>query len=484
MYEKQLKRIDQEIAAGPFEANWSSLANYQIPKWYQQAKFGIFSHFGPYTVPEFGHDWYVHGMYTDGDFINEHHKQTYGPLTEFGYKHLIEKFKAENFNSKEWLDLIEKSGARYYVPVAEHHDGFQMYESDISNWNSKQMGPHVDFIKELRTETENRNIEFGLSTHRAEHWFFLSPGLKIESDVHDSQFGDLYWPTKEKYAIGDDPKLTAQYLDDWLVRTIELIDKFKPRVLYFDFWIEHPVFKAYTQKILAYYYNIMLKEYGDCGVVNYKHDGIPYGCAVRDMERGQFATIQRDHWQACTSSTHGSWIYTKSNEYKNAIDLIRTLIDVVSKNGNLLLNIGPRADGTICQQEKDILLAIGEWLNINGQAIFDTIPWKVYGEGTNNIEAGDFKEGNGLTYDKTDIRFTCKANTTYACLMNPLGYRKFKIYEFGLEQREMKKNNKINCVESLGDSKIIKWERKNDYMEIEFDQNLSAIPVVIKVEVE
>ncbi|WOO86720.1 alpha-L-fucosidase [Mollicutes bacterium LVI A0039] len=484
MYKQQIARINQVINAGPFVDNWESLANYQIPQWYQHAKFGIFSHFGPYTVPEFGHDWYVHGMYTDGDFINEHHKKTYGPITEYGYKYLVDIFKAEHFDAHAWIDLIKKSGARYYVPVAEHHDGFQMYESSISSWNSKHMGPKIDIIKELKEAAESQDIEFGVSTHRAEHWFFLSPGLECESDVHNSEYGDLYWPTKPKQEIGVDSILTKQYLEDWLVRTIEIIDKFKPRVLYFDFWIENPVFKPYTKKILAYYYNVMLKTYGDCGVVNYKHDGIAYGCAVRDMERGQFAEIQRDYWQACTSSTHGSWIYTKANEFKCSVDIIRTLIDIVSKNGNLLLNIGPKADGSICPEEQAILTDIGEWLEVNGEAIFNTHPWKVFGEGNANVKSGDFTEGTVVEYQCSDIRFTSRANIIYAMIMNPENKQSVFIKNFGLEKSELKKNNVIKHIEVLGGDDISSFERQDEQLSINFNRKMGIKPIVIKLELE
>lgn len=485
MYKQELERIDMCIEAGPFTDTWDSLADYTIPKWYQNAKFGIFSHFGPYTVPEFGHDWYVHGMYTEGDFINKHHINTYGNLKEYGYKHLVESFKAPNFDAKQWLELIKKSGARYYVPVAEHHDGFQMYESSISEWNAKQMGPKRDIIKELQTESNDLNIEFGLSTHRAEHWFFMEPGLTHETDVHNAQFGDLYWPTKPKTDIGNDKELTQLYLDDWLVRTIELIDKFKPRVLYFDFWIEHQVFTPYVKKMLAYYYNTMLREYGDCGVINYKHDAIPYGIAVRDVERGQFDRMQRDYWQGCTSSVHGAWIYTKANDFKLPEDVCKTLVDVISKNGNLLFNIGPKADGTICKEEVDLLTNVGSWVNANSEAIFDTHPYKVFGEGINNVPSGDFNEGRFIDYNHEDIRFTCKANKTYAFLMNPRGHNTFKIKTMGSSQKEFKKNNQIKSITALGDYKIISYKRYDDCLEVVFDKTINTLyPVTVCVEVE
>lgn len=485
MYKQQLERIDEYIAKGTFTDTWESLADYTIPKWYQNAKFGIFSHFGPYTVPEFGHDWYVHGMYTEGDFINNYHVETYGNLKQFGYKHLVENFKAEKFDAKDWLELIKKSGARYYVPVAEHHDGFQMYGSELSEWNAMQMGPKRDIIKELKSESHNHDIEFGVSTHRAEHWFFMEPGLTHDTDVHNAQFGDLYWPTKPKTDIGNDPELTQLYLDDWLVRTIELIDNFKPRVLYFDFWIENKVFTPYVKKILAYYYNTMLETYGDCGVVNYKHDAIPYGIAVRDVERGQFDSMQRDYWQGCTSSVHGAWIYTKANDFKLPEDICKTLVDVIAKNGNLLFNIGPKADGTICKEEVDLLTNVGAWVNANSEAIFDTHPYKVFGEGINNVPSGDFNEGRFIDYNHEDIRFTCKANKTYAFLMNPRGHNTFKIKTMGLSKKEFKKNNQIKSITALGDYKIISYKRYDDYLEVVFDKTINTLyPVTVCVEVE
>lgn len=482
MFEQELIRIEEKIEKGPFKDKWSSLNNYEVPKWYKAAKFGIFSHFGPYTIPEYGHDWYVHEMYNDGSFINEHHKKTYGPLSTNGYKQLVGTFKAEKFNSSEWLDLIAKSGAKYYVPVAEHHDGFQMYGSKYSTWNSKFMSPNIDFLEELKSEAKKKKIAFGLSTHRAEHWFFLSPGLKCVSDVHNTEYGDLYWPTKPKYDIGNDSELTEQFLKDWLVRTIELIDNYKPRVLYFDFWIEHKVFKPFVKKILAYYYNSMLETYGDCGVVNYKHDAIAYGCAIRDVERGHFSQIQYDYWQTCTSCSKNSWIYTKANQYKSDIEIIQTLIDVISKNGNLLLNIGPKADGSICVEEKNILTKVGNWIRINEEAIFNTKPWKIYGEGSTNVKDGDFGEDSSTIYNSRDIRFTSNANKIYAFLMNPEGEKKFRIKHFGLEGRQLKKNNYIINLSSVSGTPIKGWKREKEFLEIEFTKNLDKYPEVICLE--
>ncbi len=485
MYRHEIKRIDEYIKQGPFLDNWESLSEYEVPKWYKNAKFGIFSHYGPYTVPEFGHDWYVHGMYTKDDFVNKHHINTYGNLKDFGYKHLVKEFKAPKFNAKDWLDLIKKSGARYYVPVAEHHDGFQMYESKLSEWNAVNMGPKKDIIKELKQESINHDITFGVSTHRAEHWFFLEPGLLHDTDVHDAPFGDLYWPTKPKTDIGKGPILTKLYLDDWLVRTIEIIDKFLPRVLYFDFWIENEVFTDYTKKILAYYYNKMLEVYNDHGVVNYKHDAIPFNIAVRDVERGQFDKMQRDYWQGCTSSVHGAWIYTKANDFKLPEDICKTLVDIISKNGNLLFNIGPKADGTICSEEVELLTNIGRWVNTNSEAIFDTIPYKVFGEGINNVPSGDFNEGRFIDYTHEDIRFTCKANKTYAFLMNPRGHNTFKIKTLGRSKKEFKKNNHIINVSALGDYKVIDYIRYDDYLEVKLDKTVKELyPVTICVEVK
>ena len=242
-----LKKINEVIEKGPYSNNWHSLSEYEVPEWYRKAKFGIFIHWGVFSVPAFGNEWYSRNMYVKDSPEYKHHIDTYGKHTDFGYKDFIPMFKAEKFDPKEWSELFRASGAKYVVPVAEHHDGFQMYRSEISHWNAYEMGPHRDVLGELKNNCRTLGIEFGASSHRAEHWFFMDGGKNFDSDIKEPlQRGDLYWPSMpsaELHDIYSKPEPSEEYLQDWLVRCCELVDNYRPKIVYFDWWIQHSSFK-------------------------------------------------------------------------------------------------------------------------------------------------------------------------------------------------------------------------------------------------
>lgn len=406
-----MKIIDQVIAGGPFQASWESLKQYTVPTWYADAKFGIFIHWGVYSVPAFGNEWYPRNMYIQGSEEFKHHVETYGPQSQFGYKDFIPQFTATEFDADEWAGLFKKSGAMYVVPVAEHHDGFAMYDCSYSEWNAVKMGPKRDIIGELAAAVHKQGLVFGLSSHRSEHWWFLNGGMQFDSDVQDPRYSDFYGPAQPKEAQPD-----QAYLDNWLLRTCELVDKYKPQLVWFDWWIEEPAFKAYRQKFAAYYYNrgVQWKK----GVaINYKNQAFPEGTAVYDIERGQLAGIRPILWQTDTAISKNSWGYVKNQDYKTAEALVSDLVDIVSKNGVLLLNVGPRSDGTIPEPEQQILLEIGEWLAVNGEAIYGTNTWKVYGEGPTQVSEGSFADTKRPPFTGEDIRFTTKGEALYVIIL-------------------------------------------------------------------
>lgn len=225
--QKLLANVNREANAGPFKSDWESLKQYRIPEWYQDAKFGIFIHWGVYAVPAFDNEWYPRNMYLKGDKVFQHHIATFGPQTQFGYKDFIPKFKAEKFDAKTWADLFRRSGAKFVVPVAEHHDGFALYDSALSRWTSAQMGPKRDIVGELTSAFRRAGLHAGASSHRAEHYFFMNGGRAFSSDVQDPKYADFYGPAhagptnQNKFEGHPDPA----YLDDWLARTAELISK-------------------------------------------------------------------------------------------------------------------------------------------------------------------------------------------------------------------------------------------------------------------
>ncbi len=409
----------------PFEATWESLKTYTVPKWYQDAKFGIFIHWGVYSVPAFANEWYPRTMYLKGTPEYEHHIQTWGPHNQFGYKDFIPMFKGEKFDPARWADLFKKAGAKYVMPVAEHHDGFAMYECSFSRWTAVKMGPKRDVIGELAAAIRQAGLVFGLSSHRAEHWFFMNGGMEFDSDVRDPRYYDFYGPAKPGPASGDmekwmskdwRPRPDGKYLEDWLARTCELVDKYQPQVVWFDWWIEQAAFEPYLQRFAAYYYNRGLEW--DKGVaINHKFEAFPEGAAVFDIERGQLKGIRPLFWQTDTGVSKNSWGYVENQDYKTPTSLIHDLVDIVSKNGALLLNIGPRPDGTIPEPEQEILLEIGRWLAVNGEAIYGTRPWKVYGEGPTEVFEGPFQDTKRTRFTTRDVRFTTKGDVLYAIIL-------------------------------------------------------------------
>lgn len=407
-------------AAIKFKPSWESLKQYTVPEWYLDAKFGIFIHWGVYAVPAFANEWYSRNMYVQGTKEFEHQVATYGPHSAFGYKDFIPQLTGAQFDPQAWAELFRKSGARYIVPVAEHHDGFAMYDSSFSKWNAVQMGPHRDVIGELAAAVREQGLVFGLSTHRLEHWWFMNGGMAYESDVRDPRYADFYGPAMPASSDHRDrnsqPPPSAEYLDDWYARTLELVDKYQPQLVYFDWWIDQYVVAPYLQKFAAYYYN-RAAEWQKGVVINSKHEGFPEGTAVLDVERGQLTEIRPQFWQTDTSVSTKSWGYVEGQNYRSVDALIDDLADIVSKNGTLLLNIGPRPDGTIPAEEQKILLGIGKWLGVNGEAIYGTRPWKIFGEGPTQIPVGEFTDAQREPFTSEDIRFTTKGNALYAIVL-------------------------------------------------------------------
>ena len=429
MHEAYLAAIDAVIEKGPFKDNWQSLSAHKTPDWYRNGKLGVFIHWGVYSVPAFGNEWYSRNMYNREDRAFEHHVKTYGPQKDFGYKDFIPMFKGERFDADRWIRTFREAGAKFVVPVLEHHDGFAMYDTAFNRWNAKNMGPCRDVAGELKAACDAQGLRFCASTHRAEHYFFMNLGRTFESDVNpDAEWFDFYAPAvddpqfgpKAMFAATDavnGPGPTDEWLDDWMVRTCEIIDKYQPGILYFDWWIQNEKYKPRLKKIAAYYYN-RAAEWGREVTIDYKHNAFALGTATLDIERGSLGSVFPYPWQTDTAIGKRSWGYTTDNEFKSAYTVVTTLIDVVSKNGMLLLNIGPKPDGTFTEEETAVLARLGAWMKQNGEGIYDTVPYKFYKEGETAASSGMFSEGD-VQYTPQDFRFTYKNGVLYAFQMKP-----------------------------------------------------------------
>ena len=463
--------ITRTIAEGPFAANGESLKGYQVPTWYEDAKFGIFIHWGVYAVPATDNEWYPRNMYIQDSKVFKHHQETYGSQRQFGYKDFIPLFTAEKFDADQWANLFRRAGAQFVVPVAEHHDGFSMYDNSFSEWNAVRMGPKRDIIGELAEAVRKQWLVFGLSSHRAEHWWFFNGGMAFDSDVQDARYAGLYGPAQPQAMPPNE-----EFLDDWLARTCELIDKYQPQLVWFDWWIEQPAFRTYLQRFASYYYN-RGAQWRRGVAINYKFNAFAEGTAVFDVERGQLSDIRPQFWQTDTSISKSSWGYIQNHEYKTAESIIGDLVDIVSKNGALLLNIGPRADGTIPEQEEQILLEIGRWLNINGEAIYGTRPWKTFGEGLTQVVSGSFTDTKRAAFTSQDIRFTTRGETLYALVLAWPENGTVTITSLGtsanLWQREIEK------VELLGSREELHWERHADGLTLDLPSRPFALPIFV-----
>jgi alpha-L-fucosidase len=442
-YDAERKRLlaeaDRQANDGPYRPDWATLVNCKQPQWYKDAKFGIFIHWGVYSVPAAENEWYPRNMYRDkeGAYANFRDHFTNGDESK-GYKDLIPLFRAERFDANAWAKLFKEAGAQYVVPVAEHHDGFSMYDSGLSDWTVVKMGPKRDTLAEIAKAVRAQGLHFGLSSHRAEHNFFYDGGRSIRSDVNDPKYASFYGPAHEwfmgpdnAHGLYDDWTFVSDaWTRDWLARDTELVEKYKPEIVYFDWWIGHPSFRNAVTEFAAFYYNYAA-AHNYTGVIDFKDYSLNWKSATRDFERGQQDHIIADHWQTDTSISDRSWGYIEHDTFKSPEFLVHELIDIVSKNGNLLLNFGPRSDGTIPDEVQNTLREMGAWLKVNGEAIYGTAPWKTYGEGPTKVVGGAFHDTDTKPYTPQDFRFTSKGDTIYAIGMACPSDSKAQIHALG-----------------------------------------------------
>lgn len=471
-------KVREVIDRGPVSDDWSSLAGYPVPDWYQDGKLGIFVHWGAYSVPAFRNEWYPRNMYVQGSPEYEHHREVYGDQEAFGYKDLIGRFTAERFEPEDWAQVFRRAGARFVVPVGEHHDGFAMYDCSRSEWTAAQKGPRRDVIGDLATAVRAQQMIFGVSSHRAEHWWFFNGGMAFPSDVQNPAWAALYGPAQPEDAPPSD-----EFLQDWLLRTCELVDKYRPQLIWFDWWIEQPAFEPYLRAFTAYYYN-QAAAWGQSVAINYKNRAFPDGTAVFDVERGQLADVAERFWQADTAVAKNSWGYVRNPEYKQPVSVIQDFVDIVSKNGALLLNVGPAPDGTLPPGDRHTLESIGRWLQANGEAIYGTRPWQRYGEGPTAVAEGSFHDTERDPFTPADIRYTTRGDTLYALILAKPGAGPCRFPALAAAAGNAGRG--IRSVSLLGPGAELEWSQDRGGLEVSLPApalaGLPAGPVAVKIE--
>ena len=398
----------------PFTPDWPSLARHEAaPKWFRDAKFGIYFHWGVYSVPAFGSEWYPRNMHLKGRREHKHHLQTYGDPTKFGYHDFVPRFKAEKFDADAWADLFVKAGARFAGPVAEHHDGFAMWASKVSPWNARDKGPRRDITGELATAVRKRGMRFVTSFHHARNSLWQNRGRWTgHYDGVQRDFPSILEDPERAILYGYMPR--EKFLDLWLGKLKEVIDGYQPDLIWFDSWLNEIPEKR-QMAFLAYYFN-QARAWGKDVVVTRKQRDLPLEVSVEDFEKGRLDRLSDHAWLTDDTISKGSWCYTENLRIKPLGEVLTVLIDIVSKNGCLLLNISPKADGTIPVEQREVLLGIGAWLGKFGEAIYDTRPWVVFGEGPTRLKKSGHFVGS-LTYTAKDIRFTTNGNTLYAIFL-------------------------------------------------------------------
>jgi alpha-L-fucosidase len=407
-----MANVTTAMAAGPVKPEWDSIfANYETPNWFADAKFGLFMHWGIYSVAAHGPsaaEWYEKHMYA-GDAA--WHEENFGPIDKVGYKNLIPLFTAAKWDPDAWAKLFKESGAKFVIPTAEHHDNFALWNSTVTPYNAARMGPQRDLIGDLAVAVRKQGLKFGVSNHGMENFTFVNPTADLDKQLQ-AEKADLYdpqWAAFYNVADRSDAAMT-RFLTDWVNRNVELIDKYQPDILWFDNGVNLRVLDPLKEWVAAYYYN-RAKTWGKEVSLSTKYiayapsnDDTKQIGSILDFEKigGRSPPGIRAAQPWMVDQPIGStWGYSTGMSVSAPGTVIGWLIDTVSKGGTLLLNLSPMADGTLPQAQQDTLLGVGKWLDVNGEAIYGTRPWKKYIEG--NTGRGAF-----------NYHFTTKGDTLYA----------------------------------------------------------------------
>lgn len=400
-----------------YQPNWESLAKHgSAPEWLDDAKLGIYFHWGPYSVPAFRTEWYPRLMHFDdhkrwGDLFKKHHEETHGPIDKFGYHHFIPMFKGEHFDPQEWADLFQSAGAKFAGPVAQHHDGFSMWDSQVNPNNAKAEGPQRDITGELLEAIRQRGMKTIATFH---HSFTGQRNGKDKATRPKGRMRKSYYPYDENlFTSTEDPKLRklygnlpeVEFNEYWLNIVQEVVDKYQPDLIWFDSWLDI-IPETYRQRMAAHHFNAAAARDSEVALICKQQD-MPDALRVLDIEQGGLKETPDRLWMTDITVSLNGWCYVNDQTYKPADLLVRNMIDVWSKRGVVLLNISPKANGIIVQEQRDVLKALGQWMSVYGEAVYGTRPHTVFGYGEAEIQEGRFGgQSATINYSVKDVRFT------------------------------------------------------------------------------
>lgn len=481
--------IPDLAGSGPYQPTWDSLLQYDAPEWYRDAKFGIWAHWSPQCVPEAG-DWYARQMYMQGSEQNKYQLDHYGPPSRFGYKDLCAQWTLLNWEPDALIARYKKAGAQFFIALANHHDSFDTWNSKHQPWNAGRMGPHRDVVGGWATAARAQGMRLGVTVHQARNWWWFQTshgadktgplaGVPYDGRMTAAQGKEQWWQGYDPQQLygAKHPKNALpdiSYVKNFYDRTRDLVDQHNPDLLYFD----NSLFPLGWggMNIAAYFYNHSMQGGSAQGILNVKQVPDKWAKAVvADYERGLTSEIMKYAWQSETCI--GDWhynlaLYNKPGEFGGYLpprDVIHWLIDTVSKNGTFVLNIPGRPDGTIDSKEIAVLDGITGWMQTNGEAIYSTRPWKVYGEGPDMVKAGSF-EGNSVSkLGEKDIRFTRNkaGNVVYAMV---LGWPAGEVTVQSLGLNSSTQPGKVRNVELLGTDRKLKWKQTAQALQVELPQ--------------
>ncbi|WP_218164945.1 alpha-L-fucosidase [Pseudoduganella namucuonensis] len=466
-------------APAPFKPDAESLNTYTAPDWFRDAKFGIWSHWGPQSVPRAG-DWYARNMYVQDSPQYKHHLEHYGHPGKVGYKDIIPLWKAEKFDPEALMALYKAAGAKYFVSMGVHHDNFDLWDSRHHRWNAVKTGPKRDIVGAWRDAAQRAGLRFGVSEHLGASygWFTTShnadqtgPQKGVPYDGADPAYADLYHPAHTQLYhnaetwYAKDPAWHQQ----WFNRMTDLLTRYQPDLLYSDGGIP---FGVVGRTLVADFYNRNMAAHKGKLEAVYNHKAIGSGeflakAGVQDVERGVMEGIQALPWQTDTSI--GDWFYSEGYKYKKTAEVVYMLADIVSKNGNLLLNVVQYPDGSLPPECLQFVAQMADWMKVNGDAIYGTRPWKIFGEGPTKAEAGHFKET--AAYTPADIRFTTKDGHLYAITLGePAG----EVRIASLGKNSAHESRPVKSVSLLGSKAALKWTQRDDALVIALPASLPS----------